>query len=600
MGAIAERTVNEEKMVHDTPTPRGRFGWVTSEEALGVLLILLSVVVPALFGSYWLHAFMLLDLFIVVAICQNLLLSDAGQVSFGQGAVFGIAAYTVGIMTGLNGYPLWLGLLGGFCAGALLGSLFALPALRVKGFYLGFVTIAAATVMPEMLNAFNDYTGGVNGIGLSAPWLTTGNFLGFSPLEFAIVGLTLLTLLIHSRLRRTRIGRRMRVAALSPETALTLGYRPGVVRSIAFLIAAIGTSLAGILYAPLVGFLSPEAFRTDLSIFFFFAVIVGGTGYLIGPIVGAAILHLIPNVLLVDLVDYRLLGYGITALVIMLLFPDGVVGTLAKYLRTRSGSEKPAAVNLAALLAQPGSVGTSAVPRGPAQELAVDIVNAHKRYGHVKAVDDVDLKVPAKSIYGLIGPNGSGKTTLLNILSGLSRLDEGSISVFGTRVEGMSAADISNAGMARTFQTPRIFEDLTAWENLQIGFDVYPNPSAHPLRSAFERIRKSLGTSRSDTLPHAQRRVLEVLRCVAKGPRLLLLDEPAAGLSKEERMRFAELLRRLRQELDLTIILVEHDLALVWQVADEITVLDAGRVVKQGSPDQVIGSPEVQKLFSGK
>jgi branched-chain amino acid transport system permease protein len=583
---------------HVSSAPRPRRRWF-GEEALGVALIVASIVLPALFGSYWTHVFLLLNLYFVVGICQNLLQADAGQVSFGQGAVFGIAAYTVGIVSGLNGYPLWLGLLAGLAAGVALGLLFALPALRVKGFYLGFVTIAAAMVMPEMLTALSSITNGINGISLITPGLTTPVLFGFSPLEAAIGLLSLAALLVHSRLRGTRIGRRMRVAAKSPETALTLGYSPGAVRSVAFLIAAIGTSLAGILYGPLLGFLSPEAFLTDLSIFFFFAVIVGGSGYLIGPIVGVAVLHLVPNVLLVDLVEYRLLGYGITAMAIMLLFPDGVVGTIAKFIRTRSSSVASASLNLAPLLERHAPVAAKR-PGGPESALAVEVRDAQKQYGRVKAVDGVALRVRCGSIHGLVGPNGSGKTTLLNILCGLSKLDGGSIRLFGAPVERMAASEISRAGLARTFQTPRIFDDMTVWENLQIGLDSNAHPESHPLAGAFEAIRRSVGDSPSDTLPHAQRRLLELLRCVAKGPRLLLLDEPAAGLSKEERSRFAQLLRRLCDELDLTIILVEHDLALVWRVADEITVLDAGCVVKHGSPDEVVNSPEVQKLFSGQ
>lgn len=268
-------------------------------------------------------------------------------------------------------------------------------------------------------------------------------------------------------------------------------------------------------------------------------------------------------------------------------------------IRTRRGQARPAALNLAPLLEREGRA--AALHERPAEgALAVDIAGAQKQYGRVKAVDRVDLKVRTRSIHGLVGPNGSGKTTLLNILSGLTRLDSGSISLFGTPVETMAASGISRAGLARTFQTPRIFDEMTVWENLQIGLDSNREPGSHPLDGAFETIRRSLEDDRSDALPHAQRRVLELLRCVAKGPRLLLLDEPAAGLSKEERAHFAELLRRLRDELDLTIILVEHDLALVWRVADEITVLDAGGVVKHGSPDEVVRSPEVQKLFSGQ
>jgi len=581
----------------DAPS-QGFLGWA-SETRLGALLIIASIVVPVLLGSgYWLHILLLVNLYVVVAVCQNLLLADAGQVSFGQGAVFGVAAYTVGIVSGLNGYPLWLGLLAGIAAGVALGLLFALPALRVKGFYLGFVTISAATVMPEMLNAFSEMTNGINGISLRVRWLQQPWLLGFSPLALAIMALSLGALFAHSFLRRTAMGRRMRVAATAPETALTLGYRPGVVRSLAFLIAAVGTSLAGVLYGPLLGFLSPDAFHFDLSVFFFFAVIVGGSGHLMGPLVGTAILYLVPNVLLVDLVEYRLLGYGVTALIIMLLFPDGVVGTIAKRVRMRSASARPASLSSRPLLEMRAE--QEAIRRERGSGPAVKVIGATRRYGQVVALDGIDLEVARGTIHGLVGPNGSGKTTFLNVLSGLSRLDSGVISVFGAKAGTLHAADIARLGVARTFQTPRIFEDLTVRENLQLGLDANRGPKDPAFIAAFEAIGRPLSDSRTDEFPHAQRRMLELLRCIATGPRLLFLDEPAAGLSGEERKRFAELLRRLRDELDLTVVLVEHDLALVWRLADAITVLDAGRVVESGVPDRVVENPTVQKLFWGE
>jgi len=572
---------------------------LAGETWIGVIFIIASILIPALSGSdYWLHIFLLLNLYMVVSICQNLLLTDAGQVSFGQGAVFGVAAYTVGIFSGLHGFPLWLGLLAGLAAGIALGLLFALPALRVKGFYLGFVTIAAATVMPEMLNAFSDITNGINGISLRVRWMHESWLLGMSPLALLIGALTIVTLIAHNYLRTTALGRRMRVAALSPETALTLGYRPGVVRSIAFLVAAIGTSLAGVLYGPLLGFLSPDAFHFDLSIFFFFAVIVGGSGRLLGPLVGTAILYLVPNVLLVDLVEYRLLGYGVTALLIMLLFPDGIIGTIVKQIRQRKTAIRPASIDLRPLLEM--NFPKKDQRAAHADEPAVAVKDARRQFGQVVALNNVDLVVKPRTIHGLVGPNGSGKTTLLNVLTGLNRLDGGSVYVFGVKANHLPAAGIAQLGIARTFQTPRIFEDLTVWENLQLGLDANRQPSDEMLLAAFGKLRQPLSECWPEQLSHAQRRMLELLRCIGTGSDLLLLDEPAAGLSGEERTRFATLLRLLRDELHLTVVLVEHDLSLVWRLADEITVLDAGAVVARGNAAEVKENPAVQKLFWGE
>jgi branched-chain amino acid transport system permease protein len=570
--------------------------------ALGILAIVASVAVPAITGNhYWSHTFHLVNLFIVVAVLQNMLLADAGQVSFGQGAVFGAAAYTVGIASTLHGATLPVAALFGLIAALALGSLFALPALRVQGYYLGFVTLSVAMVFPELLVAFNDYTNGVNGISRAVPALHVPIVAGLTPLSLLVIALTSATLVGHAALRRTRLGRQMRVAAVSPEAALTLGFSPGHVRSAAFVIAAFGTGLAGILYVPVVGFLSPSAFHVELSIFFFFSVIVGGRGRLLGPILGVWILHLVPNVLLVDLVNYRLIGYGLVALAIMLLFPDGLVGTIENRLRRWRMAPGGADVGARWIMdvMVPGRAEHALAHDGSAAVVTVESVR--KAYGRVFALNDVTLSVARGTIHGLVGPNGSGKTTLLNVMSGLARVDDGRIRILGIDTTRQPAYRTARLGVGRTFQTPRVFEDLSIWDNLQIGSDFGPRRGrATWLFDALAGVQARWREQRPDLLPHAQRRLLEVLRVIAMDCDVLLLDEPAAGLSPDERRDFATLLRYLRDTLGKTVILVEHDLDLVWRVADRITVLDAGVVVAEGAPDEIVSDPQVRMLFTGK
>lgn len=554
---------------------------VDPELPLGIALIGAAILVPALLGSeYWSYITNLLVLYAVVAVLQNMLLADAGQVSFGQGAVFGVAAYGVGIFEGMHGYSFAGAALLAVPLAILVGSLYALPALRVQGYYLGFVTLSAAVVFPEMLVAFNTWTNGINGIRVNVPALHVPLVAGVTSLSIIIFALGTAALCFHAWLRRQRLGQRMVIAAASPEAALSLGFSPGHVRSAAFVIAAVGTAIAGTLYVPLVGFVSPSAFQVELSIFFFFSVIVGGQGRLIGPIIGVAVLYLVPNALLVDLVQYRLLGYGAVALAIMLAFPDGIVGTIAKRFAQRSKEAAQLSLDLA--LAFP-----AAKSKATREGSAVEVTSARKSYGELAALDDVSLVVERGSIHGLVGPNGSGKTTLLNAISGFVRLDSGGLHVFGA--DGHRAAwRIARAGVGRTFQTPRVFDALTIRENIEVAA---PGP-IKGLPSLWEGLRPEL-------LPHAQRRLLEVLRVVASDADLLLLDEPAAGLSPEERAQFAQLLRVLRDRLGKTILFVEHDLALVWRVADRITVLDAGKVIADGPPAAIIADPRVRALFTG-
>jgi branched-chain amino acid transport system permease protein len=249
--------------------------------------------------------------------------------------------------------------------------------------------------------------------------------------------------------------------------------------------------------------------------------------------------------------------------------------------------------------ARPTAVAPSDPSRGAAPVVKVEAVR--KSYGQVIALDNVDLAVTRGTIHGLVGPNGSGKTTLLNVISGLVRVDDGRVLILGHDTTRLPAYRTARLGVGRTFQTPRVFEDLSIWENLQIGADFGGDRHrADWLFDALAGVKERWCAQRPDFLPHAQRRLLEVLRVIAMDCDVLLLDEPAAGLSPEERRDFAVLLRHLRDVLGKTIILVEHDLDLVWRVADRIAVLDAGAIVAEGAPDAIVGDPRVRGLFTGR
>jgi branched-chain amino acid transport system permease protein len=574
------------------PKPRRHFDF---QLLLGIALVIISVVLPALLGNpYWTHNFTIVSLFVTVAVLQNLLLSDAGQVSFGQGAVFGAGAYMTGIVSGLWGYPIAVGFLSGVAASVAMGLLFAAPALRVQSFYLGFVTLSAALVFPEMLVAFSDITNGINGIAQPVPALTRVMFAGLSWISIIAMALASLSLVFHAWFRTTALGRTMRVAAVSPEAALTLGASPGQLRFIAFTIAAIGTGIAGTLYVASIGFVSPYAFRVDLSIFFFFSVIVGGSGRLIGPVVGTAILYLVPNALLADLASYRLLAYGAVALVIMLAFPDGVVGTIERAARRYRARTRVSGIDFKTVLRE-----SAAAPQDAAPAIGISIRGARKAYGKMVALNGIDVTVAPREVHAIVGPNGSGKTTLLNVISGLAQLDAGEITIGATDPTRRPAYHRARLGLGRTFQTPRVFDDMSIWDNLRIGADSGLSGRPSWLLASLERHRAHWSAEMPDSLPHAQRRLLEVLRVLAMDSKILLLDEPAAGLSSEERHDLAELLRMARDKMGRTIVLIEHDLGLVWQIADRITVLDAGDVIASGLPRDILAEPRVRNLFAG-
>ncbi len=559
---------------------------------IGVIVVAATTFIPDIAGNpYWTHSFQLVNLFICAAVFQNLLMHDAGQASFGQSAIFGMSAYMAAIATGMHGLNYGIGMVIGVLASVVGGLLFAGPALRVQGYYLGFVTLSAATVFPELLIALNKYTNGINGISIPFPTWHKEVF-GLSMLSLVIVGVTCASLAFHVWLRSTGFGRAMRIAAASPEAAQSLGINTGLMRCLAFTIVSAGTGVAGLLYPPIVGFVSPSAFNLEISIVFFLAVIVGGRGQILGPIVGVWILYLLPNVLLVELVNFRLLAYGTLALVVMLLFSDGLIGSFERWRLRRNQSTQRVNIHLDGLLGPVRTVGA----RAPRTEVAIDVKKARKTFGSVIAVDDVDMQVMRAEIHGLVGANGSGKTSLLNVFNGFSRLNAGSVTINGADITRLSSNRIAKLGIGRTFQTPRIFNAMSLWENLEIGLDANTGKSVAPA-DVLAAMKASMGEQSVDLVPHGQRRMIEVMRAVLMGADVLFLDEPAAGLSPGEREEFKNLLRRLRDEMGKTIVLVEHDLQLVWDVADRITVLEAGKMVASGSPTEIAGNPSVRKLF---
>ncbi|MEW6645269.1 MAG: ATP-binding cassette domain-containing protein [Pseudomonadota bacterium] len=577
---------------------KGRFNSDLPQVWIGILAIALTGFGPVILGnSYWIHTFQLVNIYIAVAIFQNFLFVDAGQKSFGQGAILGLAAYGAAIMYGLHDWPFAIAGLFGVLAAVVGGLLFALPALRVQGFHLGFVTMSAAIVFPQLLVTLDRWTNGINGISVTLPWATNELAFGISPLALAIGIFPMLALVSHYLIRRSRLGRSMFVAALSPEAARALGIKPGVMRFLAFIIASVGTGLCGLLYLPAVSFVSPQGFGIELSFVFFFAVVVGGRGQLLGPIVGIWIVYILPNILLAQFLEYRLLMYGCLTLFVVIVFPDGIIGTFEHYRAKRrhnGGGEQ--AFRLDGFLADLKSQKEQQTPR---REIVVEVSQGTKKFGQVVAVNNVDLKVRKGEVHGLIGANGSGKTSLLNVLTGLSRLDSGTFRINGVEATTMSADRIANMGLGRTFQAPRIFPQLSLWDNLRLGLDARQGAASDDMKRLAEAMEREFEQDSAQLLSHGQRRLVEVMRTVLKEATVVLFDEPAAGLSQSERSNLAELVRFLSRQMGKTIILVEHDLDLVWDIADTITVLEQGRVVSSGEPAKVAQDPAVQHMFVG-
>jgi branched-chain amino acid transport system ATP-binding protein len=531
-----------------------------------------------------------------VGIGLNILVGLAGQISLGHVGFYAIGAYTGAILT-LNGIDFWIAWpLAGLMAG-LIGFALALPALRVSGPYLAMVTIAFAFIVQHGATEWRDLTGGANGLmNIKAPVLFGRTF---AEREMAVLAVLLAgaSLYFFYRLSRSGWGRGMVAVRDAEVAARSIGFNPVIVKTAAFALSAVFTGLAGAIFAPLIMFVAPDSFPFSQSILFLLAVIVGGAGWVFGPVVGAVVAVVGPE-LLASLAEYRLLFFGGLLLVVLWLAPEGVLGTLARLFRFGDlRSADGTGFDVAAFMR----------PDGEPARLEVSGVGI--AFGGIKAATGVSFSAEPGRITSVIGPNGAGKTTVLNIVGGFYRPDTGSVMLDGRELAGAPAHVVARAGIARTYQTAKLFGTLSVLDNVLIalrrgglGGMVSDAASTEDSRVAeallaFVGYHGPLATIAAD-LPHVDCRLVEIARALAMRPRVLLLDEPAAGLMRADKDALSVLLRRIA-DLGIAVILVEHDMKLVMGISDHVVVLDAGEPIASGPPAAVRHDPKVIKAYLG-
>jgi branched-chain amino acid transport system ATP-binding protein len=568
--------------------------------AIFSLVLLALAVVGCLFGNgYQVYLVALVCLTAIVGVGLNVLLGLTGQVSLGHVGFFAIGAYAVAILTTFYGLSFWRALPVAVVLAGAVGVVLALPALRVAGPYLAMVTIAFGFIIENSAIEWRSLTGGANGISNVPPPAIAGHALSLREMALCSVACAAVLLLAFRRLDRSAWGRAMRAVRASEVASQCLGLNPVAVRIVAFALSALATGLAGAFFAPLAGFVSPSGFTFSQSILYLLAVIVGGAGTTLGPLVGAAMVVLLPQVL-AGLAEYQVLFFGAVLLLVLWLAPEGIVGELHRRFGAAAPAHRPRShldvVNYLSRSAQ----GTALEAR------AVGL-----SFGGVRAVADVDFTAPAGKVTSLIGPNGAGKTTLLNLLSGVYRPDSGTIMLGAQALSGRAAQTIARAGIARTFQTSQLFAGLSVLDNVRVGLRRHRLGSPIPLGPTDDAEERRLAETLlvfvgygdalerpAAELAHIDKRLVEIARALATGPKVLLLDEPAAGLGADDKVRLCALLRRLA-DLGLAVVLIEHDMGLVMEVSDAVVVLDAGRRIAAGAPFHVQNDPAVLKAYLG-
>jgi ABC-type branched-subunit amino acid transport system ATPase component/ABC-type branched-subunit amino acid transport system permease subunit len=585
--------------------------------ALLISLAATAVLALYVFDARWSQAVFVTLVAGIFILSIVVLTGFAGQLSLAQYALGGIAALAAAKLVAEEGWSTELAFLAGIVIAVAVGLLFAIPALRTRGVNLAVVTLGLGFAVSSMVFANGDYfdTTGFSG----GTTIGTTKFFGIDvdavdhPERWAIVCLIGFTLavLVAANLRRSRSGRRLIAVRTNERAAASLGISVFGAKLYAFSVAAGIAAVGGML----LGFQSPTVtysqFNAFASINAVAQAVIGGVGWVLGAVFGATLAQgsvgSIPLEDWLNLESTWLMFIGGAVLVVLLLVhPDGIADGTCRSLRDLRDKLRGKKAS------EPELLPEATLERVTPRTLEIDGLSV--RFGGVTAVDGVTLAVNPGEIVGLIGPNGAGKTTLIDAATGFVKPAAGAIRLDGDPITSRSATWRARHGLRRSFQSLELFEDITVAENIHAGADEsrglswlvdLVHPGKHPLPStAVAAVRQfalagDLAATPSD-LPYGKRRLVGIARALASGPSVVLLDEPAAGLDSSESEELARLIRSLADERGMAILLVEHDVGLVMSICDRVVVLDFGRVIASGTPDEVRTDPAVLAAYLGE